>query len=79
MPAFQSDKEMCLNADKSAVVDCDSPEARFVLVGVGGTVSAEDAERLGLSAPAAESEGKAKAAPPENKAKAAPGEAKGKD
>jgi hypothetical protein len=51
MPEFVSDKKLFLNADKSAVVDEDSPDAAFVLVGEGGTVSHEDAERYGLTAP----------------------------
>jgi len=56
MPEFVSDRKLFLNADKSAVVDEDSPDAAFVLVGEGGTVSHEDAERYGLTAPSTQSD-----------------------
>jgi hypothetical protein len=49
---FKSDKRMFLNADKSAVVDADSPDAAFLFVAEGQTVSDEDAEKYGLEAPA---------------------------
>lgn len=51
MARFKTPVDICLNADKSAVVPCDSPEAAWQLAGAGGYVSAEDAKKYGLKAP----------------------------
>lgn len=51
MPAFQSNRRLYLTADKSRVVEEGDPQARSLLVRAGGNVSAELAERYGLSAP----------------------------
>jgi hypothetical protein len=48
---FQSDKRLYVNADKSKVVEEDSPEAAYLLVGQGGTVTDEDAKKYNLKAP----------------------------
>lgn len=71
---FRSDKRLYVNADKSKVVEEDSPEAAFLLVGEGGTVSDEDAKKYGLKAPqrteVTEVESESKQEPePENKAR----------
>jgi hypothetical protein len=50
MPNFVSDKRLYVNADRSKIVDETDPEATFLLVGEGGTVSDEDAEKYGLKA-----------------------------
>ena len=46
---YQSDERICLNADKTQIVECGSPEAAFLLVAKGGTISMEDAEKYGLA------------------------------
>lgn len=72
---FKSDKRLYVNADRSKIVEEDSPEAAYLLVGAGGQVSDEDAKKYGLKEPkpaakAAEAESKQVDAPPENKARA---------
>lgn len=60
MPQFVSDRRIYLNADKSAAVNEDSPDAAFLLAAEGGVVSDEDVKKYGLKAPKAdESESKA--------------------
>ena len=58
--------ELALNKDKTKVVPADSPEAAFVLVATGGTLSDEEAARWGLTDKPAE---KARADESEDKAK----------
>ena len=48
MPAFITDTRLCLDETKERVVDCDSPEARYLLAAEGSAVNAVDAERYGL-------------------------------
>lgn len=62
---YTSEKRWYLTADGKAVEEGD-PTAATLLIGIGGQLSDEDAERYGLTG------SKAKAAPPANKAKAAP-------
>lgn len=73
---------LCLTADKSEVVQEDSPEAAWVLVAPGGTLSDEEAARWGLVAEEEEPEPevKAKEEPAANKlaAPAAQNKRKGK-
>jgi hypothetical protein len=66
---FRSDKRLYVNADKSKVVDEDSPEAAYLLVGAGGSVSDEDAKKYGLKKQAKAEEPEAKV---EAKVEAAP-------
>lgn len=47
--AFIAGNTICLNADKSTVVPCNSPEAAFILAGPGSEISAEDVGRYGLA------------------------------
>lgn len=82
---YISDKRLCVNADESKVVDCDSPDAAYLLVGEGGELTDEQAKKYGLSdkgkakaEPEAAPEPKAVAATPENKAVAAPEDTKRK-
>jgi hypothetical protein len=78
---FRSDKRLYVNADKSKVVEEDSPDAAYLLVGKGGTVSDDDAKKYNLSAPkktevtevTPEAEAKREPAPA-NKAEAMPKE-----
>lgn len=49
MPNKVSDKTLYLNADRTKVVDEGSEDAAFLLVREGGVLSAEDAERYGIS------------------------------
>lgn len=46
---FTSTKRLYLNADKTKVVEEGDPEAAWVLVGEGGQIPLEDAERYGLT------------------------------
>jgi hypothetical protein len=48
---FKSDRRLFHTADKSRVVEADSPDAAYLFVSEGQTVSDEDAERFGLEAP----------------------------
>lgn len=43
-----SDDTICLNADKSAVVDCSSVDAAWILVGPGGELDDATAAQYGL-------------------------------
>ena len=73
---FKSDKRLYVNADRSKIVEEDSPEAAYLLVGAGGQVSDEDAKKYGLKASRSaenkkaddEPESKQVAEPPQNKA-----------
>lgn len=68
---YTAKERICLNTARDAIVDCDSPQAHFVLASPGQTVSAEDCKKYGLKeAPEPKPEEKAVASPPENKAKA---------
>lgn len=49
MYTHEGDEILYVNKDRTKVVPEDSPEAAFVLVGPGGQIPDEDAERLGLS------------------------------
>lgn len=49
--SFTLTERVCLNADKSAVVDCNSTAAAFSLGGVGTLIPMADAERYGLVKP----------------------------
>lgn len=76
---YISDKRLCVNADKSAIVDCESPEAAYQLAPEGGEVSAADVKKYGLNAKAeAKAEADDKADAPEEKAVEAPAENKAK-
>jgi hypothetical protein len=44
-----SQKRLYVNADKTEVVDESSPEAAFLLVGVGSEIDGETLTRLGLT------------------------------
>jgi hypothetical protein len=46
--SFTLTERVCLNADKSAVVNCSSEEAAFSLGGAGAMIPMADAERYGL-------------------------------
>jgi hypothetical protein len=48
MPYIHEGDDLYLNADKSKIVPENSPEAAYLLVSRGGTLSDEDAERYGL-------------------------------
>jgi hypothetical protein len=48
---FRAGKRLYVNADKSKVVEEDSPEAAYLLVGAGGTVTDEMAKQYGLKEP----------------------------
>lgn len=43
-----ADRELLLSADRLQVVEVGDPAGRFVLVGAGGTIPAEEAKRLKL-------------------------------
>lgn len=47
--SYTADEELCVNADKSTVVPCDGPEAAWVLVGPGGTLTDEQAAKYGFA------------------------------
>lgn len=49
---FKSDKRLYQTADRSRLVEESDPDAAFLFVAEGQTVSDEDAERYGLEAPA---------------------------
>lgn len=76
--SYTADEELCVNADKSAVVPCEGPEAAWVLVGPGGTLTDEQAAKYGFAEKGkkvaleveveSEPEQKAVEAAPENKA-----------
>lgn len=89
---MRADQRYYLNADKSRVVDGDSPEAAHLLAAEGDDISTEDAKRYGLgryapdegAAPAAEvsktdEEPKTDEAPPDAKAVGGPTEDKAVD
>lgn len=63
---FKTDKRLYVNADRSKIVDEDSPDAAFLLAAAGHTVSDEDVKRYGLKAADAPQTKQVKA-PPENK------------
>ena len=84
---YTSDKRIWVNEDKSAVVDEGSAEARFLLVGEGGTVPDDVAKQYGLgkqlekadAADAAPTGPGDAASPAESKAVNAPDATKSKD
>ena len=45
---FVSDRRLYLNSDKSRIVEEDSPEATFLLVGKGGALDDSTAQQYGL-------------------------------
>lgn len=65
---YTASKRIYVNSDRSKVVEANSAEAAFLLVGEGGELSDEDAAKYGLG----KSEKKAEHAPPENKAESMP-------
>lgn len=69
---FKSDKRLYHTADKSRLVEESDPEAAFLFVASGQTVSDEDAKKYGLEAPAAPAEPKANDDDAEAKADAKP-------
>lgn len=84
---YTSEKRVCLNADRSKVVPCDSAEAAIQLVAAGGQIPEDEAKRYGLTdkpkaeaEPAQEPEEESKAVkePPANKARVAAPENKGR-
>ena len=48
MPTFVSDRRLYLTADRKKVVEEGDEDAAFLLVGEGGTVSEEDANKYNL-------------------------------
>lgn len=70
MPMWTSNRRICVDATRTRVVPEDSPEAAFLLVGVGGQIPEEEARRYGLIG------GKATEEPPETKAVEGPPEAR---
>jgi hypothetical protein len=69
MTMYTSDRRLWITNDGKLVEEGD-PRAALLLVGEGGQLSDEDAERYGLTGT------KAKAAPPANKARQRPTEDK---
>ena len=76
MYTHEGDEILYVNADRSKVVPEDSEEAAFVLVGPGGQIPDDEAERLGLTKRKARTADEAGAAdakavdgPAENKAR----------
>lgn len=49
--AFVADRRLALTADRSRVVPYEHPDAAWLFKAPGQTVTAEEAERYGLSAP----------------------------
>lgn len=67
--SFTLTERVCLNTDKSKVVDCNSEEAAFSLGGVGAQIPMAEAEKYGLTKKSAKAEVEDKmAAPTEDKA-----------
>lgn len=56
---FTSTKRLYLTADKAKVVEEGDPEAAFLLVGEGGQIPQEEAEKYGLTKAAESAETKA--------------------
>ncbi len=73
---YVSEKRLYLADDGKTVVEEGDPRAATLLVGVGGTLSDEDAKRYGLADDGEKDKAKAKADAPANKAKSAPSEDK---
>lgn len=67
-----TDKPICVNADKSAVVECDSVEAAFQLVGAHGELEDEVAAQYGLGTKARRPAEDKAVAPADDKAADAP-------
>lgn len=72
---WTSDRRLFLTADGRAVEASDPTKARL-LVSAGGQIPLAQAEALGLVAPAAPAEPKARGKAPANKLRAAPSEDK---
>lgn len=70
MYTHEGEDILYVNKDRSKVVPEDSSEAAFVLVGPGGQIEDDEAERLGLNASAKKDDAEAKSVekPAENKA-----------
>ena len=64
---YTSDTRWFLTADRETAVEEGDPRAAFLLVGVGGQLSDEEAAKYGLKNKPATAENKNKAAAPENK------------
>jgi len=47
--SYTSEKQLFVNSDRSQVVPGDSPDAAFLLVGEGGELPDEEAEKYGLA------------------------------
>lgn len=73
---YTSEKQLWLNAE-GKVVD-EPPDSGSLLVGEGGELSDEDAEKYGLSKQAKPAEEKAHDEPPSTKARSSPPATKGK-
>ena len=83
---YTSDKRIWVNEDKSAVAEEGSAEARFLLVGEGGTVPDDVAKQYGLGQGQADKGAKSEptgpadaASPADEKAVNAPDATKSKD
>lgn len=63
---FKSDRDIYLNADKSAVVEEGDPDAAFLLVGAGSEIDDTEAAKYGLKS-TGKTEDKAVAAPEDDK------------
>lgn len=48
MPMWTSDRRIYVDATRTRVVPEDSPEAAYLLVGVGGQIPEDEARRYGL-------------------------------
>lgn len=68
---YIAQEQLCLNADRSKIVPCDSPDAAMNLALPGQEVPDDLAAKYGLAGKkkAEEPEEKAVVSPPENKAK----------
>ncbi len=64
MPNFTSDRRLYLTADKARVVDEGDAEAAFLLVGEGGELPEEEAEKYGLTGAKAKAKAADKAQEP---------------
>lgn len=69
---YIAQEQLCLNADRSKIVPCDSPEAAMNLALPGDELEDDVAEKYGLAGKKKaepQPEEKAVVSPPENKAK----------
>jgi len=74
---YTSDKQLWLDAEGKVVSE--PPASGSLLVGEGGELSDEDAEKYGLTKQANPAEEKARDEPPSNKARSSPPTTKGKN